>query len=286
MARINSGVGNNALNAANDQVTVINLLNKTPRQSGGPSEPLGLNVLSGKPSMRLVQAIIAFQQVNLPLRKPDGRVDPDGPTLEKLNQLSGAGGGGAEAEQFAANMIRFYAQTLAGPGKIVLPSELRPYIVTAVDERDTTASYLTIWKQHREAVRASTRGNANAAAIEMFLNQMERTIERGQMPRMPKAAVFGLATTDSRGATRRHAGTILGIGGRVSTASGVSPDEQVIVLMGDMGLIKLGSDSLFIVLGDTQAMQRKVPATAILTEGQLSRHLAELAGKHPTAHAR
>lgn len=277
MPSINSAVGNNALNAVSDQLTVIHLLNKVPRESGGPSEPLPLNVLAGRPNMKLVQAIIAFQRANLPLRTPDGRVDPGGPTLQKLNQISGAAVD--VVKEFSRKMIRAYAQSLVRSASVVLPSELRPYKVDTVDERDSTASYWAIWKQHRESVRAMTRGNANATAVEMYLNFVERNVEHGHLPSLPAGVVFGLAKTTPQAGYKTHIATVLRGGSTVHTAAGLSQAEEVIVLVGDMGVVKLGSDSSFIVLLDTQGAAAKVPASAVLVGGQLPQRLAELSGK-------
>lgn len=85
MARsILSSVGEGGVNRKDDAITIQELLNKVPPGEGGPSPLLQVD---GLPWQKTVAAIRNFQRVQLGIQWPDGRVDPNGPTLAKLNQF-------------------------------------------------------------------------------------------------------------------------------------------------------------------------------------------------------
>jgi hypothetical protein len=85
MARaISASVGAGGANRKQDAMTVQELLNGVPSADGGPVNPL---VVDGLPWEKTIAAIKRFQQVQLGHKWPDGRVDPDGPTLERLNDF-------------------------------------------------------------------------------------------------------------------------------------------------------------------------------------------------------
>jgi len=76
-------------NRPGDVRTVQELLNRVPHAAGGPYPLLAVDSVCG---IRTVDAIQKFQVQQLGWGKADGRVDPNGPTLEKLNQLGGTPG--------------------------------------------------------------------------------------------------------------------------------------------------------------------------------------------------
>ena len=80
--KISASVGSGAVNRKDDSITVQTLLNKVPANQGGPAPPLVVDVL---PWQKTINAIKQFQRVQLGFQWPDGRVDPNGRTLEKLN---------------------------------------------------------------------------------------------------------------------------------------------------------------------------------------------------------
>jgi hypothetical protein len=83
MARtISASVGAGGVNRKADAVTVQELLNNVPADDGGPTPPL---VVDGLPWTRTVAAIRRFQRIALGHKWPDGRVDPGGATLARLN---------------------------------------------------------------------------------------------------------------------------------------------------------------------------------------------------------
>ncbi len=83
MARnISGSVGQGGLNRKDDSMTVQDLLNKVPADAGGPFPLLAVD---GLPWQKTIAAIKNFQRVNLGFKFPDGRVDPNGPTLAALN---------------------------------------------------------------------------------------------------------------------------------------------------------------------------------------------------------
>lgn len=85
MARsISASVGSGGTNRKDDSITVQELLNKVPPEKGGPSPPL---VVDGLPWQKTQAAIRNFQRVQLGHKWPDGRVDPGGKTITKLNEF-------------------------------------------------------------------------------------------------------------------------------------------------------------------------------------------------------
>jgi hypothetical protein len=93
MARsLGSSVGRlGGRNAPGDVVTVQLLLNKVPPAQGGPTPLLDVDGLNGP---KTVNAIQRFQLKQFGWRGADGRVDPDGQTLAKLNEFDDLAPGG------------------------------------------------------------------------------------------------------------------------------------------------------------------------------------------------
>jgi hypothetical protein len=86
MQTITASVGRlGGLNRRPDVKTVQELLNRIPQGAGGPWPRLAEDSLCGP---RTVDAIQKFQVKQLGFGKADGRVDPNGPTLQKLNELA------------------------------------------------------------------------------------------------------------------------------------------------------------------------------------------------------
>jgi hypothetical protein len=82
MRTISASVGQGGTNTKPDATTVQELLNQVPVDEGGPQIPLKVDGLAwGK----TIAAIKRFQSVNLGHKWPDGRVDPGGKTLARLN---------------------------------------------------------------------------------------------------------------------------------------------------------------------------------------------------------
>jgi peptidoglycan hydrolase-like protein with peptidoglycan-binding domain len=85
MARsISASVGANGTNRKDDSMTVQDLLNQVPVDQGGPDPLLAVD---GLPWQKTIAAIKQFQKVQVNLKFPDGRVDPNGPTLAALNKF-------------------------------------------------------------------------------------------------------------------------------------------------------------------------------------------------------
>lgn len=83
MARsISASVGAGGTNRKDDSMTVQDLLNQVPVDKGGPDPLLAVD---GLPWQKTIAAIRQFQKVRLNMKFPDGRVDPNGPTLAELN---------------------------------------------------------------------------------------------------------------------------------------------------------------------------------------------------------
>jgi peptidoglycan hydrolase-like protein with peptidoglycan-binding domain len=80
---IDFSVGVGGRNLSDDVTTVQSLLNNLPPGNGGPNPSL---VVDGKAGPRTNAAIRQFQYRQLGWA--DGRVDPDGPTFQKLHELN------------------------------------------------------------------------------------------------------------------------------------------------------------------------------------------------------
>ncbi len=82
--RISASVGRmGGVNRPDDVKTVQELLNQVPPGSGGPKPPLAVDGICGP---KTINAIQTFQLHHFGWKGADGRVDPGGPTLEKLNE--------------------------------------------------------------------------------------------------------------------------------------------------------------------------------------------------------
>jgi hypothetical protein len=86
---IGSAVGKQpALNSMRDQQTVRDLLMRILPEDGGPNYIIPNPDSPGAVSAELQKAITVFQQKNVPTWFQDGRVDPNGMTIRKLNELA------------------------------------------------------------------------------------------------------------------------------------------------------------------------------------------------------
>ena len=74
-------------NWADDQQTVISLLNLIPTADGGAGGVLGGRIVAGISSDRLYKAILRFQQQHFP-KQTSGFVDPGGAVLARMEQLA------------------------------------------------------------------------------------------------------------------------------------------------------------------------------------------------------
>jgi hypothetical protein len=87
--KIGSAVGRQpALNAPKDQQTIITLLHRILPEDGGPGTILPPPTPGGLASQALIDAILNFQRKHAPKKFQDGRVDPHGFTLGKMNAFA------------------------------------------------------------------------------------------------------------------------------------------------------------------------------------------------------
>lgn len=84
MKRIGRSVGNDGVNLDPDVRTIQTLLN----QVIGYLAPVGMLKVDGLCGPVTIGVIIEFQRRILDFRRPDGRIDPSGKTLSKLNELA------------------------------------------------------------------------------------------------------------------------------------------------------------------------------------------------------
>jgi Putative peptidoglycan binding domain len=73
-------------NRPDDVITVQQLLDQVRVAQGGPAVPLDVDGLCGP---KTIDAIQKFQLHHFGWKGADGRVDPNGPTLAKLNEFDG-----------------------------------------------------------------------------------------------------------------------------------------------------------------------------------------------------
>lgn len=87
MASITASVGRlGGVNRRDDVITVQELINKVPQNSGGPVTLLKTDGICGQ---KTINAIQRFQLQHFGWSGADGRVDPTGQTLLKLNEFNG-----------------------------------------------------------------------------------------------------------------------------------------------------------------------------------------------------
>src|SRR4051794_17406829 len=84
---IKYSVGEGGRNVTADVEAVQKLLNRVPVQFGGPSPKV---TTFGTCGTLTVETIYRFQRTSVPGITPDGRVDPYGQTLKRLNDLAAA----------------------------------------------------------------------------------------------------------------------------------------------------------------------------------------------------
>lgn len=106
---ITASVGSRpAPNRLADQTAIAGLLNKVPNGLGGPRSPVPAPRINGVASPQLLSAILAFQTAQMEPRFRDGRIDPGGRTLVRLNALSGTEGMVASKEDQIEEETRQY----------------------------------------------------------------------------------------------------------------------------------------------------------------------------------
>jgi len=81
-----------ALNSEADQVKVQTLLNRIPKSQGVAEGSLNGPIHPGNVSPALQAAIDTFQRVNVAAAHRDGRVAPNGETIQTLNEIAGTSG--------------------------------------------------------------------------------------------------------------------------------------------------------------------------------------------------
>jgi len=99
-------VGQGGANLPDDTRTVQQALNRVQPEQGGPTPSLAVDGIVGP---KTTGAIARFQSQGLGFA--DARVDPDGPTLARLNQLFGKG-------PAAASLVRPAAPIGAPPANL------------------------------------------------------------------------------------------------------------------------------------------------------------------------
>jgi putative peptidoglycan binding protein len=79
------GDGSKAKNLSDDVVTIQQLLNDITPQNGGSNPPLKVDGLCGHKTKTAIQG---FQLKHFGWKLADARVDPDGATLKKMNEMA------------------------------------------------------------------------------------------------------------------------------------------------------------------------------------------------------
>jgi hypothetical protein len=121
MARtISASVGVNAANRKPDVATVQDLLNRVPPLQGGPQVKLKIDGLCWQKTQT---AIRNFQSKNIGHKWPDGRVDPGGSTLTRLNAFDEPSPGAQPPPVVEQPVAEWFAYTVPG-FKPVIPQPL------------------------------------------------------------------------------------------------------------------------------------------------------------------
>jgi hypothetical protein len=117
-----------ALNLMSDVKVVQELLNQVPMASGGPNLKL---IVNGNCGTDTNDAIQCFQMRHFGFSGADGRVDPGGPTLKKLNEFDTPGSPGTlpyDAGQLIGKIERFLGSvdvvSFAGDGQTRQPARV------------------------------------------------------------------------------------------------------------------------------------------------------------------
>ena len=82
-----ANTGAQCQNWAEDQQTIINMLNVLPLADGGPEGSILGKVVNGVASDALNKAILRFQKLQIPAQQI-GFIEPGGPVLVKLDALA------------------------------------------------------------------------------------------------------------------------------------------------------------------------------------------------------
>src|SRR5215813_6686830 len=83
---ITASVGINGKNRPDDVQVIQRALNDVPPNQGKPVPPLVVDGISGPKTRKAIQT---FQLKHFGWKLADGRVDPDKPTIARLNELAG-----------------------------------------------------------------------------------------------------------------------------------------------------------------------------------------------------
>jgi hypothetical protein len=75
-------------NSIEDQIAIVNLLNRIPERFGGTGGNLQLNFRDGICPDELHKAILRFQATNIIAMKPDDTIEPGDISMHLLNRLA------------------------------------------------------------------------------------------------------------------------------------------------------------------------------------------------------
>lgn len=111
MIKIGSSVGNNATNNENDVLTIQSLLNKCIHRLS----PIRRLKADGDCGPLTVGVIIEFQRRIMNFKTPDGRIDPGGKSLDKMNELAAENGQGSAIKQQLVDQLLVRVQAIVDP---------------------------------------------------------------------------------------------------------------------------------------------------------------------------
>lgn len=234
LSTIQKSVGLGGRNLSPDVRTVQRLLNGVPATAGGPSIPLAEDGLVGP---KTISAITAYQKRQLGWG--DGRVDPDGPTLRRLQADNGEmtqGGGSPSGDgmggqnrpgsaprvnaQVRARTPQEAARIARAVAQIPRVREALNRALLRVDEAqhfaqhagDTSllpatrtmgeGAWLVFCKHYRLGFTQYTQGISAIDKVRNVLRSMKTIFARGTS--VTGGAVWGAAIYDARPAPRNH----------------------------------------------------------------------------------
>jgi len=124
------------VNRPPDVRNVQELLNQVPPSDGGPATPLEVDGICGPKTIRAIQM---FQLHHFGWSGADGRVDPDGPTLAKLNEYDGP-------QVLQPHVLTIRRSTL--PGTLLQPEKPEHWFFEITDSRNGQRAVYHLGEPH------------------------------------------------------------------------------------------------------------------------------------------
>jgi hypothetical protein len=178
---ISASVGQGGVNRLEDVQTVQELLNNVPVDFAGPNPKL---VVDGKSGAMTIAAIKKFQQHHFGPASADGRVDPNGKTLTKLNEFFSVPGSSPPFSILEMTPIRLHAGALI---TAYVPSDTGDpkfqHLAKDYGGIGTTCGFLCHWLMWRLGCTNTNIVNRNEPGFKYIVGQnIARVWNAGKKP--------------------------------------------------------------------------------------------------------